>query len=109
MAAVRYSGSLPTGGAVEFEVENGVITSVTPVKDSPALPWIMPVLVDLQQNGAMGYTFSTLKKAEDLWRQNPDLPVGEIANCVGISDPHYFSRLYRKERGITPKEFKNRL
>lgn len=66
MAAVRYSGTLPAGGAVEFEVENGVITSVTPIKDSPQLPWIMPVLVDLQQNGAVGYTFSTLKKAEDL-------------------------------------------
>ena len=66
MAAVRYSGTLLQGGAVEFEVEKGIITSVTPVKDSPSLPWIMPVLVDLQQNGAMGYSFSTLKNPEQL-------------------------------------------
>jgi len=50
-----------------------------------------------------------LKKAEELWKQNPDTPVGEIACAVGINDPHYFSRLYHKERGISPKEFKNRL
>ena len=50
-----------------------------------------------------------LKKAEELWKQNPDTPVGEIACAVGINDPHYFSRLYRKERGISPKEFKNHL
>lgn len=50
-----------------------------------------------------------LKKAEELWRSNPDMPVGEIASSVGINDPHYFSRLYHKERGIPPKEFKNRL
>ena len=66
MAAMRYSGTLPTGGAVEFEVENGVITSVIPIKDSAALPWIMPVLVDLQQNGAMGHAFSSLQTPEDL-------------------------------------------
>ena len=66
MAAVRYAGTLPTGGAVEFEVENGIITSVTPIKDSPSLPWIMPVLVDLQQNGAVGHSFSALKTPEEL-------------------------------------------
>ena len=66
MAAMRYSGTLHTGGAVEFEVENGIITSVTPVKDSPSLPWIMPVLVDLQQNGAVGHSFSALKTPEEL-------------------------------------------
>ena len=66
MCAVRYAGTLLQGGAVEFEVEKGVITSVTPIKDSPALPWIMPVLVDLQQNGAMGYSFSNLKSPEEL-------------------------------------------
>lgn len=50
-----------------------------------------------------------LKKAEELWRSAPETPVGEIACAVGINDPHYFSRLYHKERGISPKEFKNKL
>lgn len=50
-----------------------------------------------------------LKKAEELWKNDPDLLVGEVANAVGINDPHYFSRLYRKERGITPGEFRKRL
>ncbi len=66
MCAVRYAGTLLEGGAVEFEVENGIITRVTPIHDSPDLPWIMPVLVDLQQNGAMGNTFSTLKSPDEL-------------------------------------------
>lgn len=66
MCAVRYAGTLLEGGAVEFEVDNGVITRVTPIKDSSSLPWIMPVLVDLQQNGAVGHTFSTLQSPEEL-------------------------------------------
>ena len=50
-----------------------------------------------------------LKRAEELWRASPDAPVREIANAVGIEDAHYFSRLYHKERGMPPREFKNRL
>ena len=66
MCASRYAGTLLNGGAVEFEVENGIIVSVTPIKDSPALPWIMPVLVDLQQNGAMGHSFSSMQTPDEL-------------------------------------------
>jgi ligand-binding sensor protein len=50
-----------------------------------------------------------LKRAEELWRASPDAPVREIANAVGIEDAHYFSRLYHKERGMSPREFKDRL
>ena len=50
-----------------------------------------------------------LKRAEELWRASPDAPVREIANAVGIEDAHYFSRLYHKERGISPREFRDRL
>lgn len=66
MCSKRYAGTLLQSGAVEFEVEKGVISSVAPLKDSRDLPWIMPVLVDLQQNGAMGNLFSDLKSPEEL-------------------------------------------
>ena len=55
MCASRYAGTLLNGGAVEFEVENGIIVSVTPIKDSPALPWIMPVLAGFLLRN-VGYT-----------------------------------------------------
>lgn len=66
MCAMQYTGTLIDGGDVSFEVEKGVITSVTPVKSSPGSPWIMPVLVDLQQNGAVGCSFSSLKTPDEL-------------------------------------------
>lgn len=43
MCAVRYAGTLLSGGAVEFPVEDGLIVSVHSIKDSAGLPWIMPV------------------------------------------------------------------
>ena len=66
MCAVRYAGTLLSGGAVEFLVEDGLIVSVHSIKDSAGLPWIMPVLVDLQQNGAVGNSFSSLNSPGEL-------------------------------------------
>ena len=66
MSGKRYAGTLPEGGAVEFEVVNGRIGKVTPTKDSANLPWLMPVLVDVQQNGAVGFSYSTLKDPDPM-------------------------------------------
>lgn len=41
--------------------------------------------------------------------QNTNLTIKEIASSVGFSDPRYFSRLFRKEKSITPKEYRARL
>jgi len=46
-----------------------------------------------------------LSHAEKLWRENPGLSVAETAAMVGYDDPHYFSRLYRKNRKRTAKSF----
>jgi AraC family transcriptional regulator, transcriptional activator of pobA len=37
-----------------------------------------------------------------------DLPVGEVARRVGMSDPGYFSRLFRRTHGISPRNWRGR-
>lgn len=46
-----------------------------------------------------------LDHAEKLWRENPALSVAEAASLSGYDDPHYFSRLYRKNRQRTARSF----
>jgi AraC-like DNA-binding protein len=35
------------------------------------------------------------------------LRIGEIADAIGISDPYYFSRLFKNHLGVSPKEFRS--
>lgn len=37
-----------------------------------------------------------------------DLNLQEISNRLAFSDPHYFSRIFKKKVGISPKEFRGR-
>jgi AraC-like DNA-binding protein len=37
-----------------------------------------------------------------------ELPVAEIARRVGMSDPGYFSRQFRRIHGISPRDWRNR-
>jgi AraC family transcriptional activator of pobA len=37
------------------------------------------------------------------------LPVGEISRRVGMSDPGYFSRLFGRSHGTSPREWRGRL
>lgn len=43
-----------------------------------------------------------LAHAEKLWKENPSLSISEAAQMAGYDDPHYFTRIYCKVRGITP-------
>lgn len=36
-----------------------------------------------------------------------DKPIGEIAAEVGFSTPVYFSEMFRKYQGMSPREFRN--
>lgn len=62
---------------------------------------------------ACGYTVKTailqraLTEADRLLRYT-DLTVGAIAARVGFDDPFYFSRLFKRHRGISPIEFRRR-
>ena len=49
-----------------------------------------------------------LEKAEEFWRANPEATVGEAAFAAGFTDQFYFSRVFRKRRGIPPGEYRDR-
>ena len=45
-----------------------------------------------------------LEKADALLRTAPELRVSDVAYRLGFEDPLYFSRLYRRHKGIPPRE-----
>ena len=49
-----------------------------------------------------------LEKAEEFWRANPEATVGAAAFAAGFTDQFYFSRVFRKRRGIPPGEYRDR-
>lgn len=38
--------------------------------------------------------------------QNTDMSIGQISLMVGYSDPHFFSKLFKKYVGISPKQYR---
>ncbi|MBT3294503.1 MAG: hypothetical protein HN919_02185 [Verrucomicrobia bacterium] len=53
-----YTGQLQDGNALSVSVERGLISQITPIVGDKALPYLLPVLVDLQHNGALGHSFT---------------------------------------------------
>lgn len=51
---------------------------------------------------------SRLCLAEQLLLYMPALPITEIASQTGFSDDSYFIRLFKKENGMTPKQFRSK-
>jgi AraC-like DNA-binding protein len=47
-----------------------------------------------------------LDRADRLLIDRPDLDIGEIAREVGFEDSLYFSRVYRKRRGVCPSSIR---
>ena len=48
-----------------------------------------------------------LSKAEEYFKNTPNLSIEEVAFKLGYKDPLYFSRLYKKNRGISPSLYRN--
>lgn len=36
------------------------------------------------------------------------MKIQDVCICVGIEDPNYYSRLFKKYMGISPREYQNR-
>lgn len=60
----------------------------------------------------LGMTFKNLvidrklKFAERRMREHPENTIEEVAAMAGFNDPFYFSRIYRKYRGVPPSEYR---
>ena len=50
-----------------------------------------------------------LARAESFWKAHPESTVAEAASAAGFSDQFYFSRVFRKRRGIPPGKFRDQL
>ncbi len=50
--------------------------------------------------------FIRITQAENMMK-NSNFTVAEIAEAVGFNDPFYFSRIFKKSYGLSPREFSN--
>lgn len=50
-------------------------------------------------------TYKRMERAKKLLRTT-ELKSGEVAYEVGFKDPHYFSSLFKKTQGMTPREYR---
>lgn len=46
-----------------------------------------------------------LKEAQRIIRSNPNILISEVATQVGFNTPKYFSKCFKKEFGVFPKEY----
>lgn len=60
---------------------------------------------EMQQTFVEYLTYKRMGKAKELLRQT-DKRSAEIANEVGYRDPHYFSFVFRKTQGCTPRDYR---
>lgn len=56
----KYRGINLDGAAVDLTVDGGIVRQVEAVAATPGLPRLLPVLVDLQHNGALGQAYNNI-------------------------------------------------
>jgi len=47
-----------------------------------------------------------LQRAGSLLKTYPNRPIAEIAQAIGFDDPFYFSRLFHKHMGVSPRDYR---
>ena len=56
----------------------------------------------------MNYLMKERVREAMVMLQNPDIRLYDVSERVGYPNASYFSRLFKKEVGMTPSEYRNR-
>lgn len=109
--------TLPTGGSANEYVE-AVVNYIKRHLEDPLSIQSLAEMIHLSPNylGKIFYqntgafisqyiTSLRMNRACDLLRQT-DLPINTVGAMVGISNPHYFSRLFRDTFGTSPSKYR---
>ena len=54
-------------------------------------------------------TIKRIERAKDLFSNSPSKLIKEVSSIVGFTDPYYFSKVFKKHEGISPKEYINKI
>lgn len=50
-----------------------------------------------------------VNRAREMIQTTPELAIKNVCDALGFEDPHYFSRIFTKITGESPREYKNRV
>ena len=74
-------------------------------------PWIIDLLKEALEETGMTITDYITKRrienAQDLL-ENTSFPVQDIASLSGYDDPAYFTRIFKKMTGISPRDYRKK-
>ena len=86
--------------SAEIELKNALLKDPKNVKAR----WLMGKLyMDIGQWEAAEHS---LNRAKELLRTT-NLKIAEVAYQSGFGDPHYFSTVFKKKTGLTPRQFRD--
>ena len=50
-----------------------------------------------------------VNRAREMIQTTPELAIKNVCDALGFEDPHYFSRIFTKITGESPREYKDRV
>ena len=68
--------------------------------------YISRVFKELMGEAPINYLIRVrLAKACEMMQQSPDISIRQVAAAVGYDDAYYFSKLFKKHYGVSPREY----